>query len=95
MINKQRYIAFEVKMKGRMWSVDCSSVIGPSTRKQAAKALADAEIKLVAMLTEREANKTLDWLKVLLNPRRFDRKQERRLLALIKKRRKKPVRQTR
>ena len=91
MVNKQKFVAFEVKRKGRTWSVDCSSVIGPSTRKQAAKALADAEIKPIAVLTEREANKTLAWLKVLLDPKRFDKNHEHRLLALIKKSEKKSV----
>lgn len=80
-----------MKRKGRAWSVDCSSVIGPSTRKQAAKAIADADIKPIAVLTEREANKTLAWLKVLLDPKRFDKNHERRLLALIRKAGNKPV----
>lgn len=92
MVNKQKFIAFEVKTKGRSWSVDCSSIIGPSTRKQAVKSLTDAEVKPIAVLTEREAKKTLDWLKVLLDPKRFDKKKESQLLALIKKSGKKPIR---
>jgi len=92
MFNKQIFIAFEVKRNGRTWSVDCSSVIGPSTRKQATKALADADIKPIAVLTEREANKTLDWLMVLLDPKRFDKKNQRWSVELINKIGKKSIR---
>jgi hypothetical protein len=81
MAKEGKYLAFEVKKKGKGLFVDCAAVYWARSRKDTETILREHKVlQPIAVLTEREANKMLHLLKNLLDPMKFDKTHQKQSL---------------